>query len=410
MKWTFSVLFIICLIASTSVLILPAKASADSWTTMAPLPMAFTSSGAAVVDGKVYVIGVNTGVKPGNETYNFQYDPNTNTWIAKTPMPTFRIGFAVAACQNKVYVMGGFAGIGATNASTNEVYDPATDSWERKAYMPTDRIGMGANVLDGKLYIIGGSVPNPFDVSPLSKANEAYDPSKDSWTEMAQIPTAVTSYASAVIDDKIYVIGGSNSTRTDLPNVALNLVQIFDPETNQWSQGAHVSAGIFGAAACATTGLLSPKRIYVIGGEVEDLSNSFSALTNVTQVYDPQTESWSFGASIPTARSDFALVNVNDTFYAIGGVSGYILVSANEKYTPLDYGASSSPSPSQNPTFSPTQSPTPSISPSENSTGAPIQTPRGLGSQEFVAEITLAVALAIVLAVAFALMRKHKPK
>ncbi len=71
-----------------------------------------------------------------------------------------------------------------------------------------------------------------------------------------------------------------------------------------------------------------------------------------------------------------------------------------------------SPSPSQikTPTLTPAQSTIPSISPSENPTGTPKQIPRGLGSYDFVVEVTLVVFVAVMFVVAFAFVRKHKPK
>ncbi len=53
-------------------------------------------------------------------------------------------------------------------------YDPATDTYETKASVPTPRTWSTAAVVDGKIYLIGGySYGSP---SGASDANEVYDP------------------------------------------------------------------------------------------------------------------------------------------------------------------------------------------------------------------------------------------
>jgi len=150
----------------------------------------------------------------------------------------------------------------------------------------------------------------------------------------------VYDYSSAVVDDKIYIISGA------FANSSLSsLVQIFDPKTNNWTNGAPIPTPMHQAAAGATTGTYAPKRIYIIGG-------------NTTQAYDPQTNNWTNGADMPTPRHELAVAVVNDTLYALGG-SAVSLTDANEQYTPIDYGT---PQPTQQPITIPT--PTTTINPS----------------------------------------------
>ena len=221
----------------------------------------------------------------------------------------------------------------------NEVYDPATDTWTTKTPMPMLKYALSANVVNGQIYLIGGlsqSAPNS-TVSP-STENLVYDPSTDSWTAKTVIPTAVYNYASAVVDNKIYVISGhetevmsgNGTTRIPTPN------QIYDPQTDTWSYGTPMPIAVdFGAAAGATTGVASPKAIYVMGGFV-----GFVAPVNLTQVYHPENDTWSIGASMQTARWGLGVAVVDDMLYAIGG-SPFLYqpdVAENAQYTPFGYG------------------------------------------------------------------------
>ncbi len=159
-----------------------------------------------------------------------------------------------------------------------------------------------------------------------SATNYVYAPTNDSWSTMAPIPVPVEGYASAVLDGKIYVIGGG--TQTSTPIDASDPVQIFDPETNRWSNGTSIPVGVSGADACTTSGFLAPKRIYVVGGTTTVsggwLSMDFEDYykTDLNQVYDPETGNWSTAASIPDKRWSLSLVNVNDLLYVVGGQNG----------------------------------------------------------------------------------------
>ena len=102
--------------------------------------------------------------------------------------------------------------------------------------MPTTRGGLQANIVDERIYVIGG-VSNDDETVNL---NEVYDPNTDTWATKTPIPTPVSSYASAVVDGKIYVIGGLAPVVNSSAKSRVNLNQIYDPETDTWSQGTPI--------------------------------------------------------------------------------------------------------------------------------------------------------------------------
>ena len=304
----------------------------NSWTTMTPMPTAVAGAKAAVVNGKIYVIV---------STINYEYNPDTDTWATKKPMPTPRgDGIAVATYQNKIYVIGGRIS-GDEVSGINEVYDPATDTWETKTSMPTPRQELEANTVNGKIYLIGGVIPDPrypptsSNVLPTN-ITEVYDPTTDSWTMATSMPNILFNYASVVLDDKIYIIAGNSGDTT-------NQTQLYNPETDAWSIGAQIPNGVQWASAVATTGIMSSKAIYVIGGFV-----GFVFPVDFVQVYHPQNDSWSLGTPLPTARYGLAAAVVNDTIYAIGGGIGLFENATNQidRYIPLRDGNEPKPEPS----------------------------------------------------------------
>ena len=318
------VVFLVFLIMSVCIVnTLLVRAVENSWATKASMQTARVQLGVAVVNGRIYAIGGenNSAAGPNVLSVNEVYDPATNTWTTKEPMPTARHSFGIAVYQNKIYCIGG--SLNGPYLAVNEVYDPATDSWETKTSMSTARAALSANTVNGKIYLMGGD--------PANTTNEAYDPVTDSWSTKAQIPTSAVYSQSAVVDNKIYLIGGLSSRSSN---------QIYDPETDTWTSGTPIPAGIAEGAAVATIGVNAPVRIYVMGGETIYVRNghTFGNVTDLNQVYDPESNTWSTGAPLPTELRFFGLVAVNDTLYAVGGWPRLIeFLDTNYQYTPIGY-------------------------------------------------------------------------
>jgi len=343
--------------------------------------------GVAVVDGKIYAIG-------GAGAVNEVYDPETNTWATKKPMPNPRHNFAITACENKIYIIGGYGNGTNSGTATNEVYNPRTDTWETKAPMPTIRSQLQASAVNGKIYVIGGLLED----GEILRVNEVYDPATDTWTAKRLIPYGVYSHSSVVVDNKIYVISGQSNGTGKSGHIGGPQTQIYNTKTDSWTLGTAPPQPAHRSGAVVTSGALAPKRIYVIGGEV-----GFMEATNTNQVYNPQTDTWSTGTSMPTARQGLGVAVVNDLIYALGGsfpANGFSTTTSsdlnkryttlgnakvtpvnfvpqeqcgvNEQYTPIGYGT---PDPFYVPPLpTPSQSPTPSQEPASTPSPTPFPT------------------------------------
>ena len=93
-------------------------------------------------------------------------------------------------------------------------------SWQYKTSVPRGSSSVASAVLDGRIYVIGG---NPRDV--LNR----YDPTTDHWDELAPIPgDGIDEGGAAVVNGKIYAVG----------NPFDSFMRIYDPVTNAWSMGA----------------------------------------------------------------------------------------------------------------------------------------------------------------------------
>jgi N-acetylneuraminic acid mutarotase len=306
----------------------------DSWTTKAqlpPLPNNLLVGCAAVLNGSIYIVTYNNAF--------YVYNPNSDVWTQRGTVPVPENGelglCGVSACDNKLYVIGQAGTQTGQVFYVNEAYDPANDTWETKTPLNSLTGDWQTEVVNGKIYIIGGS-EGVIGTIQLLQSNNVYDPASDSWSQAAPIPTPVSDYASAVLNNKIYIIGGYDACEyggiTSASYTCVNLVQIFDPSTNQWTQGTSMPSSIMAMGGSATSGTYAPQRIYIVGGY-----DNYNFL-NYNQIYDPETGNWSYGAPLPTATRYLSLENVNDKLYALSGQnSAYVYLTNNEEYTPANW-------------------------------------------------------------------------
>jgi N-acetylneuraminic acid mutarotase len=362
-----------------------AIALTDKWVEKAPMPTERYYFGAVAVNGTIYAIGGITYIperKPGHITtttnVNEAYDPANDVWTEKAPMPSphWLDSYGIAVWQNKIYCIGGPA---------NNVYDPATDTWETKTPMPSSRHFLTANVVNEKIYLIGGLALGPppawagngYITYSSSNLTEVYEPATDSWSEKSPIPYAVDSYASAVIDNKIYVISGR------VGGNLTGLVQVYDTLIDKWSYATPIPIPVEPAAAGMMT-IANKKAIFVVGGRV---SWGTGNGTDLNQVYFPENDSWTTGAPLLANRFALSVAVVNDRLYAIGGMGNSEYTATMYQYTPAN--------PTETDSITPPQSSSPS-----NETQIPISTP-----ELSIIAILLLTTLAVL---AIAMRRKRR--
>jgi hypothetical protein len=210
--------------------------------------------GVVALNGRIYAIGGrdDDGVLNTVE----EYDPDTDTWAIKNPMPTPRRGLSVVAFNNRIYAIGGYDndshwlhtveeydpvndtwamksnityghayGVAAeingkiyiTSWNTTEVYDPSNDTSWLLSSRNVKRMDQTGAAVEGRLYAMGGIDPDT-DYSKAVNTNYQYNPCSDRWTQVLSMPTKRWDAASAVVNGKIYVMGGGNSDGTQNVN------------------------------------------------------------------------------------------------------------------------------------------------------------------------------------------------
>ena len=168
--------------------------------------------------------------------------------------------------------------------------------------MPTKRYTFSSAVIDNKIYCIGGATNSG---SP-SKKVEVYDPATDTWETKKDMPSYRKEMATAVVDGKIYLIGGFLSSSYS------NLVEVYDPATDTWETKTSMPTSRVGLTSAVVDG-----KIYAIGG------SDLSANKNIVEVYDPKTDTWQTKARMITGRTNLTSEVIDGKIYCIGGNSSY---------------------------------------------------------------------------------------
>ena len=200
--------------------------------------------------------------------------------------------------------------------------------WTDKLADPIPRQYAASAVLDGKVYVMGGQRTDSGTSDPVTNLVEVYDPASNTWSAAPPMPTARMGLVAAVMNGRIYAIGGSTD---GLGTVALGTVERFDPVTQLWSTltSPMPTPRYFAAASVLDTPLGT--RIFVAGGQAAGAS------LDVVEAYDPLAHNWFSRSALPTARSQLAMAETNGRLYAIGGYAGLVTqwTGAVEEYDPL---------------------------------------------------------------------------
>jgi len=185
---------------------------------------------AALIGRRIYVIGgfkTTTNVPTSDVLV---YDIDNHSWSNAASLAEPRGGHAAAVLDGRIHVIGG--GNSQRTLANHSEYDPATDRWTERAPLSRSKGSPAAVVYAGKLYSIGGR-SGPGDFGDV----EIYDPHTDSWTAGTPIEPRGTAGA-ALYCGSIYVFGGESQAK----RATLDEVLRLNVSTNQWERATAMRA------------------------------------------------------------------------------------------------------------------------------------------------------------------------
>lgn len=188
--------------------------------------------------------------------------------------------------------------------------------------MTTARVGHTASLLaDGRVLIFGGS-------NTGTPSAEMYDPANGTFTALPSPLFWRSGHTATVLPTgKVLIAGGQDST-----GATLSTAEVYDPSTNSFR-----AVGEMGEKRTHHTATLLPNgRVLIGGGGTVGASGSSgpdtsafpqlisSVLSGTAELFDPQTETFSFTGTMTTARSSHTASLLPDgTVLLCGGTKGY---------------------------------------------------------------------------------------
>ena len=194
-----------------------------AWTREGALPgEGLNAPAAAALDGSLYLIGGFGTTTNRPTTSVHRYDLRRRQWTAVAPLPAPRGGHAAAVVNGRIHVIGG--GNSVSTIDDHDVYDPKTDTWSPRAKLPRSMGSPAAVVQGGKLISVGGR-SGPSDFGDV----HIYDPAANTWTPGTPIEARGTGGA-AVLGGSIYYFGGEQQAR----RAVLDSVMRLDAGAKAW--------------------------------------------------------------------------------------------------------------------------------------------------------------------------------
>ena len=196
--------------------------------------------------------------------------------------------------------------VGEFNGDQITVLDPLGIWRTDLPNVPIDILDPGSGVLDGKLYLVGGkNSTGHLDSVYVYDPEDPVDGTDDTWTPELDLPgVGVENPAVIGFDDKLYAFGGSTAPFSG----AVSNAAAFTPDP-KWDSLAPMPTARGGATAQVLNG-----DIYVIGG-----LDGNGASVNTVEIYDPDTNTWSPGSSMQTRRDNPGSAVIDNKLYVFGG-------------------------------------------------------------------------------------------
>ena len=271
----------------------PTTLGALSWKSAASMPVGKAEAFGGAVGSKLYVFGgyFDSTWKPTDTAHVF--DTTKNQWasIARLPVPTAQPATAVDA--RYIYIAGGYTKVGSNQSFANSKvyrYDTQTNSYQTLPDLPQARGAGGGAIVDGRLYIMGGGDSSRKDRAEVWSLN--LNNTAAGWKSHANLPAVRTRFGSVGLDGSVYVVGGQ--TGNDKAAVYVSSAWRYDPNSDKWTTLASLASA---RSHNTATTFAHAGRIFTIGGEGVNQAK----LKNVNS-YDPLTNKWTAHASIPAPR------------------------------------------------------------------------------------------------------------
>ena len=270
-----------------------------------PAPLGRSETGVVQVGRRLFVMG---GYIDGDYKVTRSMDIlnlQTQTWSAGTPIPDGgpQTHMGLATDGTYIYMVSGQVGGGfAAGTPKSWRYDIGAAAWEPWVELPEIQPAGALTYLDGALYYFGGVGPDR--ATPRATHWAISTTSRNPrWERRASLPEAGDHMSRAVVNGKIYAIGGEEghggiNMMPPPAHVQHNFLFQYDPATDTWTRKADLPI-----ASSHNEG-----STFVIGSKIFTLAGmiGLDRQSASVRVYDTLTDEWSVLADLPDARIESA--------------------------------------------------------------------------------------------------------
>ena len=145
-----------------------------------------------------------------------------------------------------------------------------------------------------------------------------YDPVANTWTDLSLPPFPMHHFQAASLGGIVYVIGAYMG---DFPSeTPVAQIYSYDPATDTWTPGSTIPAARQRGAAGL---VVYDGKLYLVGGSIGGHAAS-ATYPPMFDEYDPATDTWTALPDAPRGRDHFNAAVVGDKLYAVGGRAGAV--------------------------------------------------------------------------------------
>lgn len=300
--------FITCFI-----LVICLKATAQkSWQTVNTLynsaPIARHEAAFVNVNNKFYLLG-GRRIQPVSI-----FDPKTKIWSEGAAPPIELHHFQPIVYKNTIYIVGAMTGGYPRETPVPNIYSyhPKSDTWEKGPEIPeARRRGSTGNVRIGHMLYVACGIKDGHQ-GDHKIWMDSYNLKTGEWAILPDAPRARDHFQAAVVDQKIYLLGGRQSKAPkETFKHTISQIDVYDVESGTWET---LSAKLPTERA-GNMVIAHESKIFVIGGESEGQKSAH----NEVEVLDTKTGVFTAYPKLQRGRHGSGLLLYKNAIYVASG-------------------------------------------------------------------------------------------
>jgi N-acetylneuraminic acid mutarotase len=266
-----------------------------------------------VVNGRIIV----AGEEHDKEDFpTLEYDIATGKWSKHSKRVHPGNHHTAELIDGQVVLFGGF-----DNGAPGKIqaYDPVKHTWSEDGDMPWATGSACSWHIGGKVFVCGGIVGNGH--GGTTDQCHTYDIASKSWSKFDSMPQGRNHAACATDGRRLWVFGGRMGN--NVPQNGNNTVMVYDTQSKKWDSSDFSKSKLAplpqrrGGTGRA---VLANSEFYVFGGETgNDPSGGKNGVYDRVDIYNPVSNSWRKGASMPKGRHGMFPALHKDKIYIAGG-------------------------------------------------------------------------------------------